>query len=241
MVDIIRRSHGFQLDHVGLGVADTERGVKWVEEQTGASVDLHDPEPGQWYWSGSLAIGEWSFLEIIGPNPDWNGFHPFRALLSTIEKPELLFWYIAISDFKAFQTLAKTKRAKLERVEAVNINPHNKANSAYWRGYIGPGFMTERPNVIEWVQRPQHRETPSTECMLKDFRLANPKADKINSVFKDLGIDTKVSQGQSRIGITLKTPNGEWSIDNAGINWTMPSMLLEMASLWWKTRRSSKQ
>ncbi|MEL6860188.1 MAG: VOC family protein, partial [Pseudomonadota bacterium] len=81
MSNIIRRSHGFQLDHIGLGVSDTQEGVKWVEEQTGAKVDLHDPEPGQFYWSGSLAIGDSSFLEIIGPNPNYKKFHPFAALV----------------------------------------------------------------------------------------------------------------------------------------------------------------
>ena len=39
MTNIIRRSHGFQLDHIGLGVPDTKDGVKWVEEKTGAKVD----------------------------------------------------------------------------------------------------------------------------------------------------------------------------------------------------------
>ena len=81
---IIRRSHGFQLVLIGLGVPDTEAGVKLIEEQTGASVDLHDPEPDQWYWSGSLAIGEASFLEIIGPNPDYRKFQPFAALLKNL-------------------------------------------------------------------------------------------------------------------------------------------------------------
>ena len=63
---VVRRSHGFQLDHVGLGVPDTEQGVDWVRSQTGADILLHAAEPDQWYWSGSLPIGKESFLEVIG-------------------------------------------------------------------------------------------------------------------------------------------------------------------------------
>ena len=35
---IIRRENGFQVDHIGLCVQDTEKGVGWLEDQTGAKV-----------------------------------------------------------------------------------------------------------------------------------------------------------------------------------------------------------
>ena len=233
---IIKRSHGFQLDHIGLGVSDTRAGVEWVQAQTGAKVDLHDPEPGQWYWSGSLAIGESSFLEIIGPNPNVKSFHPFGALLKTLTEPQLLFWYIAVTDFKAFQTLARTHKGALERVEAINIGQDDAEHASYHRGYIGPGFMSERPNVIEWLNRPNRETQDTPACRLTDFWLSNPAADAINPVFSALGSDTKVAAGPSAIGVTIETPKGAWSLENPGIKWTMPSMLFEIAGLWWRTR-----
>ncbi|MEL7041572.1 MAG: VOC family protein [Pseudomonadota bacterium] len=237
MTKIIRRSHGFQLDHIGLGVSDTEAGVKWVEAKTGAQVDLYDPEPGQWYWSGSLAIGESSFLEIIGPNPAFKTFQPFAALLKTLSVPRLLFWYIAVEDFAGFQALVRQQKAKLERVEAINIDGGETAQASYWRGYIGPGFMSERPNVIEWIKRPARESDAAPVCQLTDFRLANPQADAINAVFRKLGIDAELTNGPSSIGVTIDTPNGLWTIENEGINWTMPGMLFELLSLWWQNRK----
>lgn len=237
MTNIIRRSHGLQLDHVGLGVPNTEAGVKWVEEKTGAKVDLHDPEPGQFYWSGSLAIGEHSFLEIIGPNPDYEKFQPFAALMKTLSDPQLLFWYVAVKDFAAFQALARKAKAKLERVEAVNVEGGDAAQASYWRGLIGPGFLSERPNVIQWLKRPNRESEETPVCKLTDFRLSNPQADKINNVFEKLGIDVPVAKGASSIGVTIDTPNGPWSIENRGVRWTMPGMLVNVAGLWWRTRR----
>ncbi|MEL6665447.1 MAG: VOC family protein [Pseudomonadota bacterium] len=236
MTNIIRRSHGFQLDHIGLGVPDTKEGVKWVEEQTGAKVDLHAPEPDQFYWSGSLAIGDQSFLEIIGPNPNYKKFQPFAALMKTLSEPRLLFWYIAVDDFAAFQELARQTKAKLERVEGVNIEGGETAQASYWRGLIGPGFLSERPNVIEWIKRPNRESQATPECKLMEFQLANPQADEINQVFTKLGIDVPVSNGKSSIGITIDTPKGRWEIENEGVRWTMPGMLLEIAALWWRTR-----
>lgn len=236
MTNIIRRSHGFQLDHIGLGVPNTEDGVKWVEEQTGAKVDLHDPEPDQFYWSGSLAIGEESFLEIIGPNPNYKKFQPFAALIKSLSEPQLLFWYIAVTDFQAFKTIARQTKSKLERVEGVNIESGEGVQASYWRGLIGPGFLSERPNVIEWLKRPDRESLDTPVCKLTDFRLVNPQADQINDVFGKLGIDVPVSKGASSIGMTIDTPNGPWSLENEGVRWTMPSMLLRVAELWWRTR-----
>ena len=236
MTNIIRRSHGFQLDHIGLGVPDTKEGVKWVEAQTAAKVDLHDPEPDQFYWSGSLAIGDQSFLEIIGPNPNYKKFQPFAALMKTLKEPRLLFWYVAVDDFAAFQDLARQTKAKLERVEGVNVEGGEATQASYWRGLIGPGFVSERPNVIEWIKRPNRESQTKLECKLIDFQLANPQADQINQVFTKLGIDVPVSKGKSSIEIAIETPNGRWVIENEGVRWTMPSMLLEVAALWWRTR-----
>jgi len=36
--------------------------------------------------------------------------------------------------------------------------------------------------------------------------------------------------------MTIDTPNGPWSLENEGVRWTMPGMVLEMAGLWWRTR-----
>ncbi len=233
---ILTRGHGFQVDHVGLGVPDTPRGVEWLRNETGGNVTLKDPEPDQWYWSGSLDIGDDSFLEVIGPNPAWSKFQPFGALLKTLSEPTLLFWYIAVSDFSAFVELSRSKKAKLERIEEVNLNSSSPEHSSYKRAYIGPGFMSERPNVIEWVRKADPLSDQAPSCTLTDFRLANPKARKINSVFQSLGINVNVKRGPSSIGLTLDTPKGAWSLDNPGIALTMPGMLFEFAYLWWRTR-----
>ena len=75
------RSHGFPVDHVALAVSDTVAGAAHVEERTGVAPVLHDPEPGQWYRSASLAIGPDSNLEIIDPNPEHRGLHPRKLML----------------------------------------------------------------------------------------------------------------------------------------------------------------
>lgn len=235
-VSILRRAHGFQLDHIGLGVADTEQGVAWLRGKTGAEVYLQDPDPGQWYWSGALPIAEDSFLEVIGPNPSWSRFQPFRALLKTLDEPTILFWYIAVTSFADFEALARRHRAALERVECVNLDEASTALAAYTRGYVGPGFMTQRPNVIEWVRKPDWLLGKAPECRLSEFRLGHAEADDINRAFRGLGIDVEVARSPSAIGITLECPNGVVTLENAGVEFRGLGMLTSMLRLWWATR-----
>lgn len=208
-----------QLDHIALGVKDTQKGVEWVREQTGAAPQLHDPEPGQWYWSGSLKIAENSYLEILGPNPSSNAPHPFKALLNVLSAPQLLFWYIAVSDFKAFEKIANAAGATIDQIQSINVDGAHAAHAGYWRGVLGPGFMTARPNIIEWVHKPESVKVVPAQCQLTDFRLSNPKASELNRLFAALGIETQVVDGPSQIGLTIATPKGPWKLESNGIEW----------------------
>ncbi|MEM1144627.1 MAG: VOC family protein [Pseudomonadota bacterium] len=234
-LEIYRRGHGLQLDHVGLGVPDTKAGAEWLEERTGARVHLTEPDPNQWYWSGALPIGTDSFLEVIGPNPSWRRFQPFRSLLKTLKEPQLLFWYIAVNDFEAFRRLADQQSAGLERIESVNPDSTDPSVHSFIRGYVGPGFLTQRPNVIQWRNRPFPVDA-DTRCLLQDFRLQHPDGAKITDTFHALGIETAVAVGESSIGLTLDTPNGAVQLDNPGISLVGVSALITMARLWLTAR-----
>ena len=238
---IIRRSHGFQVDHVGLGVADTEAGVAALEAKVGCPVTLHDPEPGQWYWSGSLGIGDHSFLEVIGPNPSWRTFHPFHTLLTTLPEPRLLFWYVAVSDFATFSQRAKKAKFPIQRVERVNVGPDQcEDRPGYTIGYATRQFVTQLPNVVEW-KRWLQLPAEDPRCELVDFRLSHPAAKKLNKVLEAVGVEERVAHGPSSIGLSLKTPRGRLDLENPGIDVRGASMIPWLFRLWttWRARPAS--
>lgn len=228
---ILTRSHGWQLDHIGLGVSETEAGARWFEAETGAKVHLRDPEPGQYYWSGSVPLGLDSFLEIIGPNPEYKRFQPFAALLAALDRPTLMFWYVAVDDFDALVAQAKAKRVPIERIEAINADAADRARAGYRRGLMGPGFLSQRPNVIQWTYRPERLEDVP-QCHLVDFQMYHPKADRINASFSALGVLPMVQPGRSSVSLRLNTPKGEWHIENPGTELAGMSALLSVAGLW---------
>ena len=220
---VLKRGHGFPVDHIALAVPDTEGGVRYVEELTGVKPTLTKSDPKDFYWSAALGIGEDSFLEVIGPNPDHKGIHPFRSYMAGMTEPAVMFWYVATDDFDAFAKRVEAAGETLSNI--VTVDPATSANgSDYTRAGIGNGFETQRPNVIEWRKRSVEQST-DIECRMTGFSLSHPKPEALNKLFEALGIDAVVEKGPSHIGLTLQTPKGEVTLANAGVKFGLATLL----------------
>jgi len=206
------------------------RSIERIRSLTGAEPYVTDPEPGQWYWSGALALGPDCFLEILGPNPEHDGFHPIKELILGYREPRLLFWYIATDDFDAFRGRLEASGAPMERIETVDFEREG-SRSHYKRGIIGPGFETQRPCVIEWRERTT-REEVDQRCRLEALRLHHPDAAKINRVFQNIGIKQTVEEGDSWIALDIATPKGRVTFENPGESFAGASAMLRTARLY---------
>ncbi|MEM9168486.1 MAG: VOC family protein [Pseudomonadota bacterium] len=224
---VLTRGHGFQVDHIGLAVPDTQEGVRYVEDKTGVAPVLTARDPGEFYWSGALGIGADSFLEIIGPNPDHRGVQPFKSVLAGLREPVLMFWYVATDDFNAFAKRVKDAGARLDQI--VDVDPGDNVNGAdYTRAIIGPGFVSQRPSVIEWRNR-SVEQTAESSCTLTAFSMSLPDPSEINALFRTLGINVAVGDGPSRMAMTLDTPKGDVEFTNNGYELTTTRMLAAIA------------
>lgn len=219
---LVSYENGHCVDHIAIGVFDTLRGVDWIEELTGCETCIEEPEPGQWYWSASLRIGKLCFLEILGPNPKFHGFHFFREMLKSIKKPEPLFWYISTSDFEAFKELSEKNNAPLERIERIKFEREGK-NVDYTRGIIGPGFISQRPNVIQWHSRlkcwriAQENINMQSGCRLKALKLKSRKSKELATLFSALNIEMEVTNGSSELTVEIDSPKGTIVLTGKGI------------------------
>ena len=223
---IMTRGHGFPLDHVALAVSDTEAGVAHVEALTGVRPTLTQRDKKDFYWSAALEIGEDSFLEVIGPNPDHRGIHPLKSFMAGVKEPTLLFWYIATDNFEACKTRIEAAGEKLKMI--VRVDPDASANGAdYTRAAIGSGFVTQKPGLIEWRRR-SLEPAGKPLCRLTGFSLSHPSPDPLNRLFDHLGMDLVVEQGPSLIGLTLDTPNGAIRMENPGTELSLLGMLLAL-------------
>ena len=223
-----------QVDHVAIGVPDTKQGVEEIANRLGVTPRLVEPEPDQFYWSGSVPLGAGNFLEILGPNPTYQRFNPFIEMVKQLERPQPLFWYVATDDFATLQDAAKRAGTPVERVENITHDSLG-VHTDYTRGYLGPGFLSVSPNVIQWRSRSE-KMTAGDGVTLLSLELQHPEAERLNAAFKELGIRQQVQTGPHKIAVTLGTPNGEATFAGDGLEVRGLGAMIKLVKLYTRWR-----
>lgn len=203
-MSVVIHRGGSPLDHVALGFPDAREGVALVEEMTGIAVELRDPEPGEWWWSGAMFLGEGRMLEILGPNPEHPPDNPFAFALPNLAEPQLVFWYVGVSDADAFERdLARVGLSRLDRVDVLD------GDFRYKRGIVGPDYDYVMPMYIEWLTPPPD-DGQAEQADLRTWTITSPRAVDLRAAFAELGIEQRVDEGDvSRLELTIATPKGD--------------------------------
>jgi hypothetical protein len=205
---VIRFPNGTVVDHIVFAVPETRAGCEHIADLTGVEPYLMtEPEPGAYYWSGGLNLGDGQLLEVVGPNPAFTSFHPLHALLSSISELRLLFWYVLVDDMSAYGRLAAGAGRPLTAIDSVE--PEDQSYSAYARASLSGPIDPVVPNVIRWTRRREHFRGASTGATMRGLRLGHPDHEGINALFAELGIAQGVDPAEtSTVELDLDTPRG---------------------------------
>jgi len=207
---VATKSDGTQIDHIGLACRDLEEGVRYFREKTGLEPRVNEAIASLPFQNATVRIGDASFLEILGPNPTYRGFHPLISLLKRFSEPTLWFWYVSTNDFdgleKSIQNAGRYIERKAEQAAAAGTGP------AYVGASIGPGFWPVYPNVIQWKEDlKEHLLKDMTIVPVKDFSvIVGHELKAAKEFFQCVGIDgacLKASDDKtSYLSLTIETP-----------------------------------
>lgn len=216
---VLIRDSGWPIDHIGLGAAKLEDGIAWLAKRTGVNARIVPLETGQWYRSAALPLGLDSSIEVLAPNPSHRGPNPMKAVLSRCQTPQLLFWYVAVREFDTFAQAAQRAGARIEGVQ--RIDPVDGQGAAYDRGWLGPGFLSQRPCVIQWRRR-EHLDRQEAEptCSLLNFKVSHPDGERLSRLLTQLAIPVTVETGAPAIALTIDTPRGPITLEDTGIDFS---------------------
>src|SRR5271163_3923839 len=89
------------LDHILLGCSDLDRGIDFVERNTGVRAAFGGVHPGRGTRNALLSLGEKHYLEIIAPDPRQTGASD-RYGLQKLDDPRLVGWAAHPGDLNQF-------------------------------------------------------------------------------------------------------------------------------------------
>jgi hypothetical protein len=201
------------VDHLLLGVADLDAGMKWVAERTGVTPAVGGSHPGRGTRNALLSLGSRQYLEIIAPDPAQSTYN-FQIDLRELKAPRLVTWAAATPDIEAV-----ARQAKAGGVGVFGPSDGSRARPdgalLKWRtlgiaSTLRSGIVEPIPFFIQWAAGVVHPAADSPRgCELKGLRFVHPAAAAVAGALRSIGIDAEVGTAEdAAIVATLTTPMG---------------------------------
>lgn len=198
-------------DHILLGHANLDVGIKYLYDKTGVRAVPGGVHPGRGTRNALAALGRRRYLEVVGLDPEQSVTNPMTARLRSLPKPTFIGWAIGSDDLVALRSAAEV--AKLQPGEVTpgsRLTPAGKTlewETLQFEVQIN-GLM---PFAIRWKSPDDHPSiTAPTGMKLGDLWFAHPDPAQLGDALESIGVSAKVDQsGTPRIRVRVNSPSGE--------------------------------
>jgi hypothetical protein len=197
---------GVSIDHVIVGIADLEEGIRRLAELTGVTAEHGGQHPGRGTQNALLSLGPPSYLEIISPVA---GPPPGMEALSDLKELTPVGWAIGTRDLDATKARLEAAGFKVSPPRAGSrVRPDGQRLEWRTAGLDIPGELT--PFLIEWGAQTPHPSTTSPKgCTLESMEIDTPQAENLARLVSELRLGTVVREGTEQdLAFTLVCPAG---------------------------------
>ena len=203
------------IDHVIVGIADLEQGIRLLSQVTGVAPERGGQHPGRGTQNALLSLGPHTYLELIAPAGEPQG--EMKGLLDLHELTPI-GWAIGTKDLDA--TKGRLEAAGF-RVSAPRDGSRVKPDGQTLRWRTAaledvPGELTLF--LIEWsTQTPHPAKTSPAGCTLAAMEIRGPKSEKLAQLVTELRLGATVHEGATpELSLTLNCLAGRITLGRSG-------------------------
>ena len=201
-----------KVDHLVYATPDLVVGIAQVERLLGVKAIPGGQHPGGGTRNALIGLGENTYLEIIGPDPEQpTPARPRRFGIDDLKTARLATWAAKGTDLQGIVQNAKSHGLDLGQVQSGSRRRPDGVLLS-WRLTVSPA-LTEGgvvPFFINWGET-QHPATGLPKgCVLVALRAEHPDAKRVHTELSALGLNVRVDAGSVPALIaTIRTPNGD--------------------------------
>lgn len=201
-----------KVDHLVYATPDLAAGIKQVERLLGVSAAPGGQHPGWGTRNALIGLGDNTYLEIIGPDPDQpKPDRPRRFGIDELKAPRLVTWAQKGADLEAILANAKSHGVDLGQVQAGSRRRPDGVLLS-WRLTVSPELNEGGivPFFIDWGKTPHPAVALPKGCVLVALRAEHPDANRVRAELSTLGLNLRIDAGSAAALIaTIRTPNGD--------------------------------
>ncbi|HEV8581569.1 MAG TPA: VOC family protein [Thermoanaerobaculia bacterium] len=202
------------IDHVIVGIADLDQGIRLLTELTGVAPERGGQHPGRGTQNALLSLGPRTYLELIAPV---SGPPPEMQFLSSLQQLTPIGWAIGTKDLDATKGRLEAAGFKVTAPrDGSRVRPDGKVLQWRTAGLEDvPGELT--PFLIEWSAQTAHPATTSPGgCTLESIEIVVPQVEKLNQLVAELRLGAAVRSGATpELSLTLACPKGQVALSSA--------------------------
>jgi hypothetical protein len=198
------------LDHILLGCNDLDRGIEFVEENTGVRPAIGGVHPGRGTRNALLSLGERRYLEIIAPDPAQSEIVHYPQLRSMTD-PRLIGWAVHPPDITA---VAKQLRENQVAFQGPDGGSRKRPDGRVltWKTInLADDRHGLLPFFIEWSADSVHpsKDAPA-HCTLDYFEIMSADPEELAAAFKRIGLDLRVQRSdKARLHALISGTKGD--------------------------------
>lgn len=199
-----------QIDHLVIGVANLDAGVREFEELTGVRPAYGGEHPDRGTHNALVSLGNRTYLELLAPRPDARVTESLQFLSELAELTPVM-WAVSTDDIT--QTAERLASAGYEVTGPVpGSRRQQNGSTLHWTVFeMAAPDLAGAPFFIEWGEESGHPSASSPGgCELGSLEIKDPGADRLSGLIQLLGLNIDVEQAPaSLLTIVLHCPNGE--------------------------------
>lgn len=191
------------VDHILLGIADLDRGVRELESRTGVHAVYGGEHPHMGTHNALISLGPATYLEVIAPRPGAS-LTPDLDILTKLEHLTPIGWAASATDITALR-----KQLEQNGFKTTKPQPGSRKKPTgevlQWQTFSIESEIDNAPFFIHWDDPAMHpaKNSPGG-CTLEHMEFDDPHAEELRRFQRAVGLDFTVhSSANAAMRITL--------------------------------------
>ena len=181
------------IDHIIIGVANLDDGIRAFEAATGVSPVRGGKHPSRGTENALVSLGDMTYLEIIAPQLDAPASDDFAGYLRTLRAPAVIGWAVRATDLDGVRTrIQELGFTASEPKPGSRITPAGQ--TLEWVTFeVEQTQIATAPFFIQWSSSTTHPSLSSPGgCTVRSFELADPQSQELSRLLAALHVDVVV-------------------------------------------------